>query len=135
METSYQIAIDGCEWCECINGAWRWETWVTTLTTVSGLGAMCAVAVFVFLCSQCGHGLEGGQSTTLILLFATILLFLTLLPFCFHPGDLVCTFKAISPAASYTIVISIFRLILPIDFLSELIFYIFQILSSSNCGQ
>lgn len=108
-----QLVMDGCEWCECINGAWRgepswrWETWVTALTTVSGLGTMCSVAVFVFLCAQCGHVLEGGQSTTVILLVATILLYLTLLPFCFQPGDLVCAFRAISPAASYTIVISI----------------------------
>jgi len=107
------LVSDGCDWCECLNGgwrgdpSWRWETWVTALTTVSGLGTLCAITVLIFLCTQCGHVLEGGQSTTVVLLFATIFLYLTLLPFCFQPGDLVCAFRAISPAATYTIVVSI----------------------------
>jgi len=108
-----QLVMDGCEWCECVNGAWkgeptwRWETWVTALTTVAGLGTLCAVAVFVFLCAQCGQVLEGGQSTTVVLLLASMFLYLTLLPFCFKPGDLVCALRAISPAVTYTIVVSI----------------------------
>ena len=85
-----QLVIDGCEWCECVNGAWRgepswrWETWVTALTTVAGLGTLCAIAIFVFLFAQCGQVLEGGQGTTVVFLIVTVFLYLILLPFCFQ---------------------------------------------------
>ena len=104
---------NGCEWCKCLNGAWReepswrWETWATVLATVSGLGILGSIVVCIFFCTQCGQVLEGAQGTTLLLLSATVLLYLSVLPFNFHPGELVCAFRALTPAATYTFAVSI----------------------------
>merc|ERR1711936_1465968 len=41
------------------------------------------------------------------LLLATILLYWTILPFCFYPGTFVCMFRSDSPAVTYTVAASL----------------------------
>jgi len=100
-------------WCTCVNGLWEnkpvwiFDTWVTALATLAGLGLTCCLAIFVFLCSQCGQVLEGGQATTFLLLSSTVLTFSSMLPYCFEPGNLVCTFRTTAPAISVTFLVSI----------------------------
>ena len=87
--------------------SWRWEGWVIALATLSGLGVVCTLVILVFLCAQCGEVLEGGQSTTFLLLLATFTIFTAMLPFCFQPGEMVCVLRTMAPASSLTLLVSI----------------------------
>ena len=106
------VVQDACPRCSCQNGlwrstvSWRWDTWVTALAALAGLGVLCSFAVLVFLCSQCGQVLEGGQTTTYLLLAATTLTFTSMLPYCFQPGEVVCILRSVAPAASLTFLAS-----------------------------
>ena len=109
---SYQPE-DTCTRCVCDNGlwmdrtAWRWESWVTALATLAGLGILCSLAILVFLCTQCGEVLEGAQASSFLLLSATLLTFASMLPYCFQPGNIVCILRTLAPAGSLTFLVSI----------------------------
>jgi len=109
---SYQVQ-DACTRCICENGLWkdgarwRWESWVTALATLAGLGILCSLAIFVFLCAQCGEVLEGAQSTSFLLLSATVITCASMLPYCFQPGNLTCILRTLAPAGSLTFLVSI----------------------------
>jgi len=102
-----------CDHCTCTNGVWRsqvsWrrEGWVIALSTLAGLGVVCCLVILVFLCAQCGQVLEGGQTTTFLLLLATISIFVAMLPFCFRPGEIVCVLRTMAPTSSLTFLVSI----------------------------
>ena len=102
-----------CYECHCINDisvhgvGWRYDIWVTILIVIASAGVVTCVLMSMFLCLQCGQVLEGSQVTTGILLAMVTLLYVTLLPFCFLPGDLVCAVKELAPGAVYTLVISV----------------------------
>merc|ERR1719193_2945407 len=97
-----------CSWCTCENGlwqdpvGWRMDSWVTALATLAGLGIVCCLVVLVFLCSQCGQVLEGGQTTAFLLLAATALTFGAMLPYCFEPGHVDCILRTSAPACALT---------------------------------
>jgi len=103
----------GCYECHCVNNVvihglgWRPDTWVTVLTVLASVGVLTCLLMSVFLCLQCSQVLEGSQMTTSSLLVTIVLLYVTLLPFCFLPGHLVCWVRELAPGATYTLVMAV----------------------------
>ena len=103
---------ESCESCQCLNGVsrpapvWRHEVWVTVLVTVAALGIVSCLLVCFYLCTQCGQVLEGSQATTFSLLSATVILFVSVLPFCFLPHSLVCALRELAPPLVSCLVVS-----------------------------
>ena len=102
-----------CLACQCLNGVsprspvWRHEAWVTGLVTGAGLATGLCLLISFYLCSQCGQVLEGSQATSFSLLLATVILLISILPFCFLPHSLICALREFVPPVVLTLVISV----------------------------
>lgn len=103
---------DICLECKCVNldpiparvaFRWRYDTWVTIMSTLGCLGVVTSVALGIFLASKsCTEVLDGSQATSLLLLFAVILTYAALVPYSLTPNNLICALRSMCTRLAYT---------------------------------
>ncbi|GAB1600313.1 metabotropic glutamate receptor-like [Argonauta hians] len=91
-------------------GQFRGSIWATVVITVAAAGVLTAIGIFTYLLYKYCLGTGCGRrycTLALILLFALVVQYSTILPFVFTPNELVCEMRYFAPAFGYAFTLSI----------------------------
>ncbi|CAI9719744.1 metabotropic glutamate receptor-like [Octopus vulgaris] len=91
-------------------GQFRGTIWATVVITVAAAGVLTAIGIFTYLLYKYCLGTGCGRrycTLALILLFALVVQYSTILPFVFTPNELVCEMRYFAPAFGYAFTLSI----------------------------
>lgn len=108
---------EGCLNCKCQNMEvipadqsikWRFDTWVTIMTTLGSIGVVASFCLGLFLvCQICSEVLDASQGYSLLLLLSIMLTYACLVPYAMSPTDLVCPLRSMCMRLAFVLLFAI----------------------------
>lgn len=91
-------------------GQFTGTIWATVVMTVAAAGVLTAIGIFFYLLYKYCSGTGGGRRYSLLgmlLLFAIVIQFATMLPFVFTANELICEMRYFAPGFGYSLTLGI----------------------------